>query len=104
MGEVVHKTTWNGPPFDDDPPFNDEQVDIVARALAALRKEFRDHVAAEVAKVERSIAELRDGICVHSEIAELRGAVTALLNKSADKSLELSATEVVRKVTRSRKS
>jgi hypothetical protein len=97
---VVYKTTYN----ESSQPFDDEQIDIVARALAALRAEFRAHVAAEVAKLDRNIAELRDAISVHSEIAELRGAVTTLLNKSADKSLELSATEVVRKVTRSRKS
>lgn len=93
-------------PFEEPPPFTEEQIDIIARALAELRQEFREMLAAEAAKLERGIAELRNATSVRSEIAELRGALTTLLNKSADgsRSLELSATEVVReRRVRSRK-
>ena len=109
--QIVHKT-YNGdnrptpaPYFaEEQPPFTEEQVDIVAGALAGLRQEFRELIAAEVTRLERTIAELRDADSVRSEISELRGALSTLLNKSADgsRSLELSATEVVRRERRVR--
>jgi hypothetical protein len=102
---IVHKTTYNGfgdteraPSFDEAPPFNDEQIDIVAGAMAGLRHEFQDMLAAEITKLKSAIAELRDLGDMRAELAELRGAV---LNKTADnKSVELTATEVTHQVRR----
>ena len=105
MSALVYKTTYNGNddqlPALETPLFSEDQIDTIVEAMAGLRHEFRQMLDAERTRFERSVAELRDANSLRSEVAELRGAITTLLNNSAggDKSVELSATKVIRKVT-----
>jgi hypothetical protein len=55
------------------PPFNDEQIDIIARALAGMRDEWQ-------AAIEKAITELRGEKDLHEAIAELRGQLAAVMN------------------------
>ena len=76
---LVYKTNENRSVFETDPepvPFTDEQMDIIAAALAqssiALRNEMQ-------AAIDKAVTELRAEKNLHEAVAELRGQMTAVL-------------------------
>ena len=80
-------------------------LDAGAEVIAEFRRTYKRELELMAAQSRETIATmraemLRDASGLRSEVAELRGALTALLSNSAvgDK-VELSATKVIRKVT-----
>jgi hypothetical protein len=87
MPAVIHKTIADArvvaPPADELPPeFSDDQLDIIAGALAEIRQDFRD-------QMEAALAPIRE------RVAFLEGQLSILLNPNS-KTIE--ASEVVRKL------
>ena len=66
-------------PGDNDqwPMFSDEQLDVIAAALAETRVELRDEWRAAI---DKAITELRGERDLHEAIAELRGQLAAVMN------------------------
>ena len=85
LPHIVYKTresNSNGTdvlPSDNDqwPVFNDEQLDVIAAALAETRVELR---AEWHAAIDKAVTELRGEKGLHEAIAELRGQLAALMN------------------------
>ena len=80
-------------------PFNDEQMDIIAGALAqssiALRNEMQ-------AAIDKAVTELRAEKNLHEAVAELRGqmaAVLGLLGNNRSESNSIEASETIRKLS-----
>ena len=105
---LVYKTKT--PAFDQEPASElhtviDGFLDAGAEVIAEFRCTYKREIELMAAQSRETIATLRaevlrDASGLRAEVAELRGALTALLSKSAggDK-VELSATKVIRKVT-----
>jgi hypothetical protein len=83
----------------------DELIDLMAETIVDLRLEWRAEIEAKARKLEQRIDDLYHTANLRSEVAELRGALTTLVDKAAAKTVEVTAQEVTRKVhTTSRKS
>ena len=90
---IVHKTVFgNEPAFPATaenavaPPFDDDQIDIIATVIAELRQDMQ-------AMVDAALAPLRE------RIASIEGQLTVLMTLlGADASRSIEASEVIRKI------
>ena len=92
---IVHKTVFGNksafPATAENavaPPFDDDQIDIVARVIAEIRDETQDAIDAALAPLQQRIAVLE---------AQVSMLVT-LLGGDANRSIEASSSEIVRKL------
>jgi hypothetical protein len=78
----------------DNPPFTDEQIDIVALALAETRIELRNNLLAETqAMIAEAMTEIRE------RVATIEGQLSALMTLlSGDSSRSIEASETIRKL------
>jgi hypothetical protein len=86
---LIDDTNGNG--NGEQPPFSDEQIDIVAQALADLRSEFQDAVA----PLTEQVAVLQGQVNV---LLSLIGSIVG--NNGNGKSIEASETKTTRRVRR----
>jgi hypothetical protein len=79
---------------DDNPPFTDEQIDIVALALAETRTELRNNLLAETqAMVADATSEIRE------RVATIEGQLSALMTLlGGDSRRSFVASETIRKL------
>jgi hypothetical protein len=84
LPHIVYKTRESNsgdtdvlPSDNDQPVFGDDQLDVMAAVLAALRAELRDEWQAAI---DKAVSELRAEKDLHEAIAELRGQLAALMN------------------------
>ena len=89
LPHIVYKTRESNSdgadvlPGDDDqwPVFGDEQLDVLAAALAELCAETRADMRVEIqAAIDKAVTELRCEKDLHEAIAELRGQLAAVMN------------------------
>jgi len=85
LPHIVHKIKDNNSddvdvlPDDNDqwPVFSDEQLDVIAAALAEICADLRDEWQAAI---DKAVTELRGERDLHEAIAELRGQLAAVMN------------------------
>jgi hypothetical protein len=84
LPHIIYKTRESNsdgthalPGDNDQPVFSDEQLDVMAAALAETRAELR---AEWHAAIDKAVTELRGEKGLHEAIAELRGQLAALMN------------------------
>jgi hypothetical protein len=80
--------------YDDDPPFTDEQIDIVALALAEMRIELRNDLRTETqATIAGAMGEIRE------RVAMIEGQLSALMTLlGGDSTRSYEASETIRKL------
>ena len=104
LPHIVYKTRESNSdgtdvlPGDNDqwPVFSDEQLDVIAAALAETRVELRDEWQAAI---DKAVTELRGEQDLHEAIAELRGQLAAVMNVGNGNGAKLfEAEQTVRKL------
>jgi hypothetical protein len=79
MSALVHKLHNNNNVGDayQEPPFTDEQSDVLARVIATIRSEVRTEIQDAIAA---AVAQLHNEADVTEAVAELRGQVSVLMS------------------------
>ena len=107
MPMIVHKEyTGTQPPLatdvddgDELPPlFSDEQIDVIAAALAEMRNEFRDMVSDAMAPLTEQVAVLQGQMSVMMNLIGSIVSNNGNGNNNSSKSIEASETRTTRRV------
>jgi hypothetical protein len=89
-GDLIDDSNDVSSSYYDNPPFTDEQIDIVALALAETRIDLRTETQAMIAA---SMSEIRE------RVATIEGQLSALMTLlGGDSSRSIEASETIRKL------